>query len=72
MGYDPLTCITAEELRDCGIPVPETVPDCAWVPDESIKTDVECGPGDREDDIKCVFTYTFLSPFRHLQITLTV
>lgn len=32
MKYDSTICITAEELRDIGIEVPETIPDCAWVP----------------------------------------
>lgn len=34
--YDERTCITAGEMRAAGYPVPERIPDCAWVPRASI------------------------------------
>lgn len=34
--YDPKTCITAKELRECKISIPESIPDCAWCPRASL------------------------------------
>ncbi len=34
--YDEVTCVTAGELRERGLPVPMDIPDCAWVPRSSI------------------------------------
>lgn len=30
--YDSEKCVTAGELRQLGIPIPEGIPDVAWVP----------------------------------------
>jgi hypothetical protein len=35
-GYDPQKHITAGELRQVGITIPEHVPDCAWTPRHAI------------------------------------
>ena len=35
--YDPATCITAGELRSMGMKIPDTVPDCGWIPRFGIK-----------------------------------
>jgi len=35
--YNPVTCITAGELRDAGAVFDESIPDCAWVPRSSLK-----------------------------------
>jgi hypothetical protein len=29
--YDPVTCVTAGELRALGAEIPDAVPDCGWV-----------------------------------------
>jgi len=29
--YDPKCCITAQELRSMGLPISQTIPDCAWI-----------------------------------------
>jgi hypothetical protein len=35
--FDPATCVTAGDLRENGIPIPESVSDIAWVPLDAIK-----------------------------------
>ena len=35
--YDADTCVTAAELREMGITVPDDVPDCGWIPRHAIK-----------------------------------
>ena len=34
--YDPVTCVTAGELRASGFPVPNDIPDCGWIPRVSV------------------------------------
>jgi hypothetical protein len=34
--YNPVTCITACELREIGLELPDEIPDCAWVPREAV------------------------------------
>ena len=29
--YDPELCITAGELRERGVPVPDDIPECGWI-----------------------------------------
>lgn len=47
--YDPGTCVTAEELRAMGLDLPETVPDCAWLPRASVKVGTGRARFDPED-----------------------
>jgi hypothetical protein len=35
--YDSLTCITAEEIRALGASLPESIPNCAWIPRASVE-----------------------------------
>jgi len=70
--YDPGTCVTAQKLRDVGIDIPDTVPDCAWVPRASIQVgniDVkDQGDGFFSCDIVSVFT----EPFQWFTLTVAV
>jgi len=34
--YNEHTCITAAELREMGFKIPEHIPNCAWVPRDSL------------------------------------
>jgi len=45
--YDPRTCITARELRECGIPVPESIPGVAWIARSAIR--LTLAPGGQEN-----------------------
>lgn len=35
--YSPATCITAGELREMGADISGDIPDCAWVPRDSVE-----------------------------------
>jgi hypothetical protein len=71
--YDPATCITAGELRAVGIPVPESVPDCGWIPRGSM------APGPEEPTtsydpatgiITAMIPTCFTQPFRWFELDL--
>ena len=64
--YDPLTCITAGELRQRGMTLGPEIPDAGWVPRESIKwavsnnmTDEEVKAGKLRISMGATFTEAF-------------
>lgn len=62
--YDAATCVTAAELRDLGLTLPESIPDCGWVTRSSLKFDAE-KMGDLILSAKLVFS----EPFRWINLT---
>lgn len=74
--YDAATCITAGELRSCGVPVPENIPDCGWLPRAAMRVRNVASESTAEDIAAgrlCVgMDVEFMQPFRWLQVTLTV
>jgi hypothetical protein len=39
--YDPMSCVTAKELRDSGVQIPLEIPDQAWVPKNKVRYDIK-------------------------------
>lgn len=71
--YDEETCVTAGELRAAGIPVPESVPDCGWIPRGSMVPGPEA-PTVSHDPATGVFSvqipFGFSQPFRWIEVDL--
>ena len=63
--YDPKTCFTAKDLRKMGYAVPAHIPDEAWVPKTSVKSQptgsVERLPGNKA---AVYMRLTLSEPFR--------
>jgi hypothetical protein len=74
--YNQETCITAGDLRSVGIPVPERIPDCAWISRSAVK----CVPILPEQAFERVargefaveFKITFLEHFRWVTVQCSV
>lgn len=72
--YDPLTCLTAGELRRAGANLEEHIPDCAWVPRKDVVWTFEREPDEpsAEDraarNVRIRMIATFLSPLRWVEI----
>ena len=66
--------ITALELRNIGIDIPEKIPDCAWIN----RADVDFGIGhtsqDKTDPTKMVFeaSVKFNAPFNWIEISISI
>jgi hypothetical protein len=74
-GYDPRTCITARELREVwGLPVPELIPDVAWIERAAMRVslkDVQDGEaGDK--NLILNFRVEFHQPFKWLEASFVV
>lgn len=73
--YDPNTCVHASELRTRGFKIPESIPDVAWIPRNSMSPsgdfDVE---RDKSDEKLFHFSagVVFTQPFRWIEGTFTV
>jgi hypothetical protein len=50
--YDATTCITAGELRDLGIAIPDSIPDCGWVKRSAMFFKPSPQPPPNAEDIK--------------------
>jgi len=71
--YDEVTCITAKELRDSGLKVPEEIPDFAWVPRYAMKlglapNSVKCN----DMEMTATIQVTFTESFKWIEATFTV
>ncbi|ASD50487.1 hypothetical protein FDI24_gp206 [Acidovorax phage ACP17] len=66
-AYDLDQCYTAGELRSRGYNFPEVVPDCAWVPRDSVVFKIEDWKAEVQDGV-IVLLYSigayFFEPFR--------
>jgi hypothetical protein len=74
MTYDPDLHVTAGELRGMGVPIPEDIPDCGWVPKESFRVGLG-DPKQRKDGewpLDITVTYIFTEPFRWVAGTFTI
>ncbi|MDR9052084.1 hypothetical protein [Burkholderia multivorans] len=71
-NYDPLTCITAYELREAGIPIDEKIPDCAWVPRASVDWKVGEITVSADGSASYEFRISFGEPFRWISMNVTV
>lgn len=59
--YDPSLCTTAGQIRKMGFPIPEGIPDNAWVLNKTIKTWEFSNPKRGETAHSVVFE---MAPFR--------
>jgi hypothetical protein len=64
--YDPDTCHTAGELREMGFQIPDSIPDCGWIPKYALKMNrfdsdntVEKDDGKFIFNIQCEITVPF-------------
>jgi hypothetical protein len=73
MEYNEQTCVTAAELRSNGIPVPENIPDVAWIRRCDIRItqdktqDKSCVKDNDEFSIK--LNVIFTAPFNWFKVT---
>ncbi len=70
--YDPDTCLTASELRFCGIKIPEEIPDCAWAPRSAVRfgsVDVDVESGGKYHLSGHLY---FTEPWRWVQVEMTL
>lgn len=71
--YDPATCVTAGELRSYGIVIPESIPDCAWIPSGTMKLEVDRVEGDAANIVtKVTLTARLSEPFRWIEGTFSI
>ena len=54
--YSPALDVTAGELREAGYSVPDNIPDCAWIPQSSVKESYDPAT---DSDIRLTFTEPF-------------
>ena len=69
--YDERTCITAGELRSMGFPIPDSVPDCAWVERGSFDI-VPGGTAIDGDTITMEMSISFNQPFNWVEASFFV
>jgi len=73
MKYDSETCYTAGELRDMGTEIPESIPDCAWIPKWGLVIErCEAEYGDQEGGIKFQYTSRLLVPFQWVSMGVVI
>lgn len=73
MDYDNKTCVTAMELRSVGIPIPESIPDCAWVPRRAMIPKIGEFTAGPEQGVVSITTYIeFAEPFRWVEGTFAI
>jgi len=74
--YDPVTCITACELRAIGVPIPAHVPDCGWIKRTAISMKpvaVKATPGEIAQGMMTVNLETVITqPFRWIELNATI
>ena len=75
--YNEITCITAGELRKQGIILPDNIPDCGYVPKDSISISLGKQPEITDNLIhsrimEINMEYRFLKPFKWLEIPIIV
>ena len=70
--YDPATCITAGDLRQLGFPIPEGVPDVAWVPRMAFFSAFQSAEAGPDGSMNLKFNVRFTHPFRWIQVDFTV
>lgn len=74
--YDRATCVTALELRELGIPIPECVPDCAWVERSAVQYELKPydGPGAEPGDqvLRLDWNVKFHKPFKWITMNLVI
>lgn len=71
--YDPKTCVTAGELRSIGLPIPDSIPDVAYIPHYGITAKLIRISGDDADgEFDAVVDVTFVEPFRWISLKLVV
>jgi len=71
--YDACLDITAGELKALGYPIPDDIPNCAWVPRTALKVTAgkaEYGPD--KDTVHFDMVLTLEVPFRWVEINFTI
>lgn len=70
--YDPKTCITASELREMGIPIPEHIPGCAWMKRSGLKMESGNPNYDPEtEELIIHMTVKFTEPMNYITLTVS-
>lgn len=70
--YSPLTCSTAEELRESGFPIPEEIPNYAWIPRDSLISNVTIAKNAQDIAVglvKANVEFKFTEPFQWVEST---
>jgi hypothetical protein len=60
--YDPVTCVTAAELRSKGVAVTSDIPDHAWIPKKAVEPVEKRIPSDDGEPLYS-FDVIFHAPF---------
>lgn len=74
LQYNEKICITAGELRDRGISVPESVPDCGWIPRWSMRLSMpeNSVTDEGQGAMSIKLAVEFQEPFRWLEGSYTI
>lgn len=71
--YDPETCVTAAELRERGMSIPDHIPDVAWIPEGSWTFTGDVSVQQDKDDPELLHvnlgSLVFTQPFRWIKGT---
>ena len=72
--YNERTCITAGELRAMGAQVPDSIPDCGWVPKHTMKFGEPAVSMDEVDSMMLHVNtpVTFTAPFRWVSVDIAL
>lgn len=71
--YDADTCITAGELRAMGCTLPDTIPDCGWVPRSAMIVSTAVDKSRCDEQILAVDAkITLTEPFRWIEVPVIV
>jgi hypothetical protein len=69
-AYDQRTCITAAEVRGQGIPLPQSIPDVAWIPRAALQHALGEMTAADNGELRCQLVIAFAQPFRWLEGTI--
>lgn len=70
--YDPATCVTARELREIGLPIPEDIPDVAWCHRSALHVALNNVEDKGNGVVYLKFEMIFDQPLEWIQLDFTV
>ncbi len=73
LEYDPLTCVTAREVRLMGFSLPNEIPDCAWIHRHSMVPIPASTEASQDGDTFHFSTkFRFTEPFQWISVKWTI
>lgn len=69
--YDEETCMTAGELRAVGAKLPDTIPDCGWIPRHALRLG-DCSATSDGKRVNVGVSFSVSAPFRWVEVRGTI